>query len=150
MYIVTYTPLPATLARLTCRTCDGTMGKQLKKEIFGKFEKTQKGPLEKNNTNILRETVHYIYIAAILFLHFSSIHILWWGLLVWSSFDGFNCNATKRPIEGGCGRSMMFFPTTYVVPPRVWVLYKYKDQVAKLMGSSSSSLPEISSGKFWF
>ena len=77
-------------------------------------------------------------------------YILWWGLLVWSSYDGFNCNATKRPIEGGCGRSMMFFPTTYVVPPRVWVLYKYKDQVAKLMGSSSSSLPEISSGKFWF
>lgn len=59
--LITYTPLPATLARLTCRTCDGTMGKQLKKEIFGKFEKPQKGSLEKNNTNILRATVHYIY-----------------------------------------------------------------------------------------
>ena len=47
MYIVTYTPLPATLARLTCRTCDGTMGKQLEKEIFGKFEKPKRGHWKK-------------------------------------------------------------------------------------------------------
>ena len=147
--LITYTPLPATLARLTCRTCDGTMGKQLEKEIFWKFEKPKRGH-RKKITQIFWGQLCTIYIAAILFLHFSSIHILWWRLLVWLSFDGFNCNATKRPMEGGCGRSMMFFPTTYVVPPRVWVLYKYKDQVAKLMGSSSSSLPEICSGKFWF